>query len=95
MDESEARVTLDLSGRSAFKFTGQFPRSSVGEMSTEMVEHFFHSLADSLRAALHIEVTGKNTHHMIEACFKSTGRALRQAIARDGAELPSTKGTLS
>jgi len=88
-------VTLDLSGRSAFKFTGQFSRSSVGEMSTEMVEHFFHSLADSLRAALHIEVTGKNTHHMIEACFKSTGRALRQAIARDGAELPSTKGTLS
>jgi len=95
MDESEARVTLDLSGRSAFKFVGQFPRSSVGEMSTEMVEHFFHSLADSLRAALHIEVTGQNTHHMIEACFKSTGRALRQAIARDGAELPSTKGTLS
>ena len=48
-----------------------------------------------LGAALHIEVTGRNTHHMVEACFKSVGRALRQAIQRDGTELPSTKGTLS
>jgi imidazoleglycerol-phosphate dehydratase/histidinol-phosphatase len=95
MDESEARVTLDLSGRGAFRFEGDFPRSNVGELSTEMVEHFFHSLADSLGAALHIEVKGRNTHHMIEACFKSVGRALRQAIARTGADLPSTKGTLS
>ncbi len=95
MDESEAKVALDLSGRASFKFTGEFPRDNVGELSTEMVEHFFRSLADSLGAALHIEVAGENTHHMIEACFKSVGRALRQAIARDGTELPSTKGTLS
>jgi imidazoleglycerol-phosphate dehydratase/histidinol-phosphatase len=60
-----------------------------------MVEHFFRSLADSLGAALHIEVSGENTHHMIEASFKSVGRALRQAIRRDGTELPSTKGMLS
>ncbi|MGB5330919.1 MAG: bifunctional histidinol-phosphatase/imidazoleglycerol-phosphate dehydratase HisB [Woeseiaceae bacterium] len=95
MDESEAKVALDLSGRASFQFTGRFPRDSVGELSTEMVEHFFRSLADSLGAALHIEVAGENTHHMIEACFKSVGRALRQAINRDGTELPSTKGTLS
>ena len=94
MDESEARVSVDLSGRSRFKFTGQFPRDSVGEMSTEMVEHYFQSLADSLGAALHIEVLGENTHHMVEACFKSVGRALRQAIRRDGDTLPSTKGVL-
>ena len=94
MDESEAKVALDLSGRSSFKFSGAFPRDNVGELSTEMVEHFFRSLADSLGAALHIEVTGENTHHMIEACFKSVGRALRQAVTRDGTELPSTKGTL-
>ncbi|MGB5491211.1 MAG: bifunctional histidinol-phosphatase/imidazoleglycerol-phosphate dehydratase HisB [Woeseiaceae bacterium] len=95
MDESEAKVALDLSGRPAFQFEGEFPRDNVGELSTEMVEHFFRSLSDSLGAALHVEVRGENTHHMIEACFKSVGRALRQAINRSGTELPSTKGTLS
>jgi imidazoleglycerol-phosphate dehydratase/histidinol-phosphatase len=94
MDESEAEVALDLSGRAAFQFSGEFPRDSVGELSTEMVEHFFRSLAESLGAALHIKVVGQNTHHMIEACFKSVGRALRQAIQRTGADLPTTKGTL-
>ena len=95
MDESEAQVALDLSGRAAFRFEAAFPRDSVGELSTEMVEHFFRSLADSMGAALHIKVSGENTHHMVEACFKATGRALRQAIRRDGTELPSTKGTLA
>ena len=95
MDESEARVSLDLSGRGRFVFHGEFPREVIGEMATEMVEHFFRSLADSLGAALHIEVSGKNAHHMVEACFKATGRSLRQAIQRDGHDLPSTKGSLS
>jgi imidazoleglycerol-phosphate dehydratase/histidinol-phosphatase len=94
MDESEAQVALDISGRAAFRFDGRFPRDQVGEMSTEMVEHFFRSLAESLGAALQIRVAGENTHHMVEACFKSVGRSLRQAIRREGAELPSTKGTL-
>ena len=94
MDESEARVALDLSGRAAFEFCGEFPRDRVGELSTEMVEHFFRSLAESLGAALHLDVHGRNTHHMVEACFKSVGRTLRQAIRRDGTELPSTKGAL-
>ncbi|MDJ0748694.1 MAG: bifunctional histidinol-phosphatase/imidazoleglycerol-phosphate dehydratase HisB [Woeseiaceae bacterium] len=94
MDESEAKVALDLSGRAAFSFKGSFPRDRVGEMSTEMVEHFFRSLAESIGAALHIEVTGENTHHMVEACFKSVGRAMRPAFERAGSELPSTKGAL-
>lgn len=94
MDESEAKVALDLSGRAAFEFSAKFPRDNVGELSTEMVEHFFRSLSESLEAALHIELRGRNTHHMIEAAFKSVGRALRQAIARSGTELPSTKGSL-
>ena len=94
MDESEARVAVDLSGRAAFRFSANFPRDNVGELSTEMVEHFFRSLAESLGAALHLEVRGENTHHMIEACFKAVGRALRQALTRTGTELPSTKGTL-
>jgi imidazoleglycerol-phosphate dehydratase/histidinol-phosphatase len=95
MDESEAKVSLDLSGRGSFVFDASFPRDTVGELSTEMVEHFFRSLTESLGAALHIEVRGENTHHMVEACFKSVGRALRQAIRLEGVEMPSTKGTLS
>ena len=95
MDESEARVSLDLSGRGAFVFGADFPRDQVGGLSTEMVEHFFRSLADSLGAAIHIHVTGENTHHMVEACFKGVGRALRTAIRIEGDELPSTKGVLA
>lgn len=95
MDESEARVALDLSGRPAFSFKGKFSRDEVGTLPTEMVRHFFQSLAESLGAALHIKVRGKNNHHMIEACFKSVGRTLRQAFRHDGVDLPSTKGVLS
>jgi len=94
MDETQAQVALDLSGRAVFRFDGQFPRDSVGELPTEMAIHFFRSLSDSLGAALHISVDGQNTHHMVEACFKATGRALRQAKTRVGTGLPSTKGTL-
>jgi len=94
MDEAQAQVTLDLSGRAVFRFDGEFPREAVGELPTEMVVHFFRSLSDSLGAALHITVDGENTHHIVEACFKATGRALRQAKARVGTGLPSTKGTL-
>jgi imidazoleglycerol-phosphate dehydratase/histidinol-phosphatase len=94
MDESEARASIDLSGRGRIVFRGEFPRERVGEMATEMVEHFFRSLADSLGAAIHIEVHGQNAHHMVEACFKAAGRTLRQAFARSGTDLPSTKGTL-
>ena len=94
MDETEARVSLDLSGRPYFVFRGAFPRAEVGGLATELVPHFFRSLADALGAALHMEVHGENTHHMVEACFKSLGRALRQAVRIEGATLPSTKGVL-
>jgi imidazoleglycerol-phosphate dehydratase/histidinol-phosphatase len=95
MDESESRVSLDLSGRAFFAFKGEFPREQVGALPTELVKHFFHTLSDSLGAALHIQVDGENTHHMIEACFKSVGRTLRQAIRVEDSDLPSTKGALS
>jgi len=95
MDESEARVSLDLSGRPLLVFNASFPRDHVGQMPTELVSHFFHSFADALGATLHISVKGSNTHHMVESCFKAVGRALRQAIQVDGDELPSTKGLLS
>ncbi len=95
MDESEAKVSVDLSGRAHFVFRGTFPGERVGGMPTELVAHFFQSLADSLGAALHIEIRGDNCHHMVEACFKAVGRALRQAFRREGDDLPSTKGTLA
>lgn len=94
MDEARAQVSIDLSGRAYFVFEGSFPRPEVGQLPTELVPHFFRSLADSLGAALHISISGENTHHMVEACFKGTGRALRQALTRRGSALPSTKGVL-
>ena len=94
MDESLAQVAVDLSGRPAFVFEADFPRDQVGQLSTEMVRHFFASLAQALGAALHLEVKGENTHHMVEALFKGAGRALRPALARSGTEMPSTKGML-
>jgi imidazoleglycerol-phosphate dehydratase / histidinol-phosphatase len=94
MDEAEAQVALDLSGRPFFVWQGTFNRERVGELPTELVPHFFRSLAQSLGAALHLSVRGENSHHMIEACFKGVGRSLRQAIRPDGIGLPSTKGTL-
>jgi imidazoleglycerol-phosphate dehydratase/histidinol-phosphatase len=94
MDESMAQVAVDLSGRPAFVFDARFPRDTVGGLSTEMVRHFFASLSQALRAAIHLKVEGENTHHMVEALFKGAGRALRPALARSGRGLPSTKGVL-
>ena len=94
MDEAQVRVAIDLSGRAYGVFEGKFSRESVGGLPTELVPHFFRSLAESLKAAVHVTITGENTHHMIEACFKGVGRALRQAFRREGADLPTTKGML-
>lgn len=94
MDEALAQVAIDLSGRPYFVFEGQFGRDSVGQLPTELVPHFFRSLAETLGAAINIKVAGENTHHMIEACFKGVGRTLRQAIRIADTELPSTKGSL-
>ena len=94
MDEAQAQIALDIGGRPYFVFEGEFKRERVGDLPTELVPHFFRSLAESLGAALHVSVRGENTHHMIEACFKGVARALRQAVARSGDALPSTKGTL-
>ncbi len=94
MDEAQAQVAIDLSGRAYAQFSGHFNREAVGGLPTELVPHFFRSLAESLGAAVHVSVTGENSHHMIEGCFKCVGRALRQALRRESRELPSTKGVL-
>jgi len=94
MDEAQVTVALDLSGRPFAAFSGHFDRETVGALPTELVPHFFRSLSEGLGAAIHVSTKGENAHHMIEACFKGVGRALRDAIRREGAELPSTKGVL-
>ena len=95
MDEAQAQVAIDLSGRAYFTFDGKFDREFVGEMPTELVAHFFRSVSDSLLATLQMSVKGDNTHHMVETLFKGFGRALRPAIARGaGCEIPSTKGVI-
>lgn len=96
MDETEAQVLIDLSGRPFSRFEGEFSASHVGAYPTEMTPHVFRSLADSLRAAIHVTVKGENDHHKVEACFKAFGRALRPALAIEGRgdALPSTKGLL-
>lgn len=94
MDECLAQAALDFSGRPYCVFEGTFTREKVGDLSTEMVPHFFRSLCDSAGLNLNLKVSGENDHHQIEACFKAFARALRQAIKREGSELPSTKGTL-
>lgn len=94
MDETLASAAVDLSGRAHFKFDGRFPREAVGGLPTEMVPHFFRSLSDALGATLHLSVKGQNAHHMVEACFKAVGRALRPAFKLGGGGLPSTKGAL-
>lgn len=94
MDEALASIAIDISGRSFCEFKGQFTREFVGGMATEMVPHFFQSLSSALNATIHLSVTGSNHHHMIEACFKSLGRTLRQACTRTSESLPSTKGIL-
>lgn len=96
MDEAEAQVLIDLSGRPFSRFEGAFTASHIGAYPTAMTEHVFRSLADSMRSAIHVRVEGENDHHKTEACFKAFGRALRQATRteRDREAVPSTKGVL-
>jgi imidazoleglycerol-phosphate dehydratase len=98
MDETLAQVALDLSGRAAFVYNVRFPSGTIGDFPTELVEEFFKALANSARMNLHITVPyGTNNHHIAEAIFKATARALRQAVAQDprSNDVPSTKGSLN
>jgi imidazoleglycerol-phosphate dehydratase len=98
MDESLAQVAIDLSGRPAFVFNVKFNGGSIGSFPTELIEEFFKALANSAKMNLHVTVPyGGNNHHIAEAIFKATARALRQAISLDprNHDVPSTKGSLN
>ncbi|MEX2604410.1 MAG: imidazoleglycerol-phosphate dehydratase HisB [Gracilimonas sp.] len=97
MDEAQATVALDLSGRPYLVFEGEFKREFVGDFPTEMVKHFFYSLAMNLKATIHVSFSGDNDHHKIEACFKGFARALKAAVEQNERiknQIPSSKGTL-
>ena len=94
MDEAEAQVLVDLSGRPFCLFEGKFQSANIGNYPTEMTPHVFRSLSDSMGASIHVKVEGENDHHKTEACFKAFGRALREAIRTEGEVVPSTKGVL-
>lgn len=97
MDEALVRAVVDLSGRFYLQFDADFSHSHVGDMSTQMVRHFWFSFAERASCNLHISVlAGENDHHRAEAIFKAAARALRAAVTRNPSHdpLPSTKGLL-
>jgi len=98
MDETLTRVAVDISGRPFLVWKTEFSQKRLGEMDTEMFEHFFHSFAQTAGLTLHVETLyGSNNHHIAEAAFKGLARALREAVEidpRKAGVVPSTKGTL-
>jgi imidazoleglycerol-phosphate dehydratase len=98
MDETLTRVVLDISGRPFLVWKVRFTQDKLGELDTELVDHWFHSVAQAAGITLHIQqLYGTNNHHVCESVFKGFARAMRQAVAidpRKGGAVPSTKGQL-
>jgi imidazoleglycerol-phosphate dehydratase len=98
MDEALCRVALDISGRPILVWKAAFTQEKLGELDTELVEHWFHSIAQAVGITLHIELLyGSNNHHICEGIYKGFARAMRQAVELDprkGGAVPSTKGVL-
>ncbi|MGZ4682361.1 MAG: imidazoleglycerol-phosphate dehydratase HisB [Acidimicrobiales bacterium] len=98
LDEALVDVALDLSGRPFFVYEVEFPGEKIlGEppFDPQLVEEFWRAFATEARITLHVElVRGRNTHHIVEATFKSIARSLRDAVKIEGSGIPSTKGVL-
>lgn len=98
MDEALSRVVLDISGRPFLVWRAKFTQERLGEMDTELFEHWFHSIAHAAGITLHVEqLYGENNHHICEGIYKGFARAMRQAVSLDprkGGAIPSTKGRL-
>jgi imidazoleglycerol-phosphate dehydratase len=98
MDEALSRVVLDISGRPFLVWRAKFTQERLGEMDTELFEHWFHSIAQAAGITLHVEqLYGENNHHICEGIYKGFARAMRQAVSLDprkAGAIPSTKGRL-
>lgn len=98
MDETLSRVAIDLSNRPYLVWRVNIPTQKLGQMDTELFKEWFHAFAQHCGATLHVEnLYGKNSHHIIESCYKGLAQCLRQAITLDNKRLqqiPSTKGKL-
>lgn len=96
LDEALARAVVDCSGRPHARVALGLRRDTIGALACENIGHALQSLAIAARLTLHVDVlTGENDHHRAEAAFKSMALALREAVRRDGVDVPSTKGTLA
>lgn len=98
MDEALIMVSVDISGRAYTRIEVDIPNEKVGDFDTELVSEFFYAFCRASGITLHIQqLSGENSHHIIEGIFKAFARALRQAVALDKAyegEIPSTKGAI-
>ncbi|QJU59695.1 imidazoleglycerol-phosphate dehydratase HisB [Sphingomonas sp. AP4-R1] len=98
MDETLSRAAIDISGRPFLVWKSGFTQEKLGELDTELIEHWFQSFTGEVGMTLHLETLyGKNNHHICESLFKALARALREATEidpRKADQIPSTKGTL-
>ena len=94
MDESVATVAIDISGRSYCNMDLDFKNEKIGDMTADIVVHFFESFASSAKLNIYGEVQGVNDHHKCEAIFKAFAKALKDAVKIEHDQIPSTKGVL-
>ena len=94
MDESVATVAVDISGRSYCNMNLNFKNEKIGDMTADIVVHFFESFASSAKLNIYGEVRGANDHHKAEAIFKAFAKSLKEAVKIEHNQIPSTKGVL-
>ena len=98
IDETRCRVALGISGRPFLVWKAAFTQEKLSGLDTELVEHWFHSIAQAAGITLHVELLyGQNNHHVCESIYKGFARAMRSAVEvdpRKGGAVPSTKGQL-
>lgn len=98
MDEALLLAAVDLSGRGLLSYELEIPTEKVGDFDTELVEEFFLAFTRKANLTLHVrQLAGRNSHHIIEGCFKAVARALKTAVSIQpgSTEIPSTKGVLT